>query len=386
MAAPGPETTTAGPRIRVLQSLRVVRPTTNPYIVMLRDGLRAQPDLDALDFSFRRAIAGRYDVFHVHWPEILLEGRTTTRKLVRQLLLVAFLGRLSLARTAVVRTRHNLERPSGLHWHEHRLLDWLDLLTRVTVVLNPATPAIRASESVLIEHGHYRDWFAGHPRSPAVRGGLAYAGLIRRYKGLENLIAAFVQTAGLPSAATWTLRVGGKPSTPELATLVRDLSAQDPRIHLRLAYLEDAELVELVTSAELVVLPYRFMHNSGSVLAALSLDRPVLVPDNEVNRRLAEEVGPGWVHTFTGDLEPADLLAAVQAVGEGRSEGPHLERRSWQSTGRQHASAYRRAATVGRTRSTVRRRPHHQLGRRLVARVRDDDTGIRVPGEGEGQS
>ena len=41
-----------------------------------------------------------------------------------------------------------------------------------------------------------------------------------------------------------------------------------------------------------MVLPYRQMHNSGAVLAALSLDRPVLVPATD-QRGLGAEVGPG---------------------------------------------------------------------------------------------
>ena len=63
-----------------------------------------------------------------------------------------------------------------------------------------------------------------------------------------------------------------------------------------------------VSESELVVLPYHQMHNSGSVLAALSLDRSVLVPDSEFNRSLAEEVGPGWVVTYDGDLTAESIL------------------------------------------------------------------------------
>lgn len=63
-AAPGP--------IVVLQSFRTPRPTTNPYIVMLGETLRTTPGVVLLNFSWRRALFGRFDVFHVHWPEILV--------------------------------------------------------------------------------------------------------------------------------------------------------------------------------------------------------------------------------------------------------------------------------------------------------------------------
>ncbi len=66
-----------------------------------------------------------------------------------------------------------------------------------------------------------------------------------------------------------------------------------------LGFAPDADLVREISMSEMVVLPYRFMHNSGAVLLALSLDRPVLVPDNEVNRLLEIEVGSDWVHDTT---------------------------------------------------------------------------------------
>ena len=349
---PGP------PVVTVLHSLRVVRPTTNPYLVMLRSALRAEPGVRLLDFSYRRALLGRYDAYHVHWPEILLEGSSPVKRAGRQLLLVLVLVRLTLSRIPVVRTRHNLERPSDLRQHEHRLLDWLDHLTAVTVVLNADTPPIPGTTPVTVEHGHYRDWFAQHPGSAVVPGQIGYAGLIRRYKGLEDLLAAFLRTRGEPATAGWTLRVGGRPSSAELARSARDLARDDPRVRLELRYLSDAELVGLITASELVVLPYRSMHNSGSALAALSLDRPVLVPENEVNRQLAHEVGPGWVHTFSGDLGAADLLTAVAAVRNPRASRPRLDRRSWQSAGRRHVEAYRLAvAAVRPPRRSPRRRP-----------------------------
>ena len=96
-----------------------------------------------------------------------------------------------------------------------------------------------------------------------------------------------------------------------------------------------------MTASELIVLPYEFMHNSGAALAALSLNRPVLVPDVPVNRRLAAEVGTGWVHFFTGTLDASDLEAAVL---HHRScppvADPDLSARSWQTTGKDHLRVF----------------------------------------------
>jgi hypothetical protein len=126
-------------------------------------------------------------------------------------------------------------------------------------------------------------------------------------------------------------------------------SAHNPAIELDLRFITDAELVALATSCELVVMPYHFMHNSSGALSALSLDRPVLVPDNEVNRQLAEDVGPGWVHRYAGVLDGADLLEAIAAVQTTRPPArPDLSARDWDRVGKAHEAAYRRAVSLKR--------------------------------------
>jgi hypothetical protein len=99
-----------------------------------------------------------------------------------------------------------------------------------------------------------------------------------------------------------------------------------------------------VTEAELVVLPYRDVHNSGAALLALSLDRPVLVPDNEVTAELAAEVGPGWVHRYDGELTAETLRRALSAVREERrAPRPDLSGREWDGAAAAHVAVYRQA-------------------------------------------
>lgn len=113
----------------------------------------------------------------------------------------------------------------------------------------------------------------------------------------------------------------------------------DPR------FLDDEELVHAMTDAELIVLPYRHMHNSGTALAALSVDRPVLVPDNEVNRALAAEVGSGWVLLFDGALT-AETLSNALGSAASRTTRPDLSAREWSVSRDKHLAAFRRAIAL----------------------------------------
>ncbi|MEU0315205.1 glycosyltransferase [Nocardioides sp. NPDC006273] len=335
--------------VRVLESARELRATTNPYIVQLVQTLGRRDDTEVLLFGFARAIAGRYDVFHVHWPELLMSARTPLRRLARRLLTTAFVARLTLTRTPVVRTWHNLLRPDGLSRWDHRLLDSLERRTRHVIRLTDQTaPPLDVPTSTIV-HAHYRDWFApmievstssatgsttSHPRR------VLYFGLIKPYKGVELLLEAVADSP----EADLEVRLIGSPTDPALADQVRAAVAADARVSAELSYADDATLAAEIAQAALVVLPYRAMHNSGALLLALSLDTPVLAPDNEVNRRLADEVGAGWLHLFEGTLTIEDLERALKSVATDPPSGrPDLSAREWPESAALHAAAFRAA-------------------------------------------
>ncbi len=334
--------------LAVLQSAPVPRPTTNPYIVMLCRSIAEEPGVTLLHFSWRTALTARYDVFHVHWPEYLVAGRTPLRRAARQTLTALFLARLAARRVPVVQTVHNVGTRQVLTRTQRRLLAWCDRLTVLRIRINDGEdPAPAGGPSETIVHGHYRDWFADYPRAEARADALAYVGTIRAYKGVDRLLSAFDGTrdAGRPL----TLTVSGAADDPDLRSLVVAAASSDPRITATLEFVADADFVLDVTSAELVVLPYREMHNSGGALATLSLDRPVLVPDNDVNARLAEEMGPHWVQRFSGELGAEDLLSALDDVRALRpGDRPDMSRREWSTTAADHVRAYRRAISLRR--------------------------------------
>ena len=262
------------------------------------------------------------------------------RRVLRTVLTAALCLRLWVTRTPVVRTWHNLDRPPGLGRVDHLLLTAIDRITTLRITLNDHTPVPPGVASETISHGHYRDWFADYPRRDPQPGRLLFVGRVKAYKGIEHLVDVFSRIED----EELRLHVAGLPVSTEVAQEISRLAAADPRVTLCLEYIDDARFVEEVSSAQLVVLPYRFMHNSGAILAALSLDRPVLAPDNEVNRSLAQEVGPGWVHLYDGELQPDDVEQTLKRVGNEAPEArPDLSRREWDVDGRAHADAFRRA-------------------------------------------
>jgi beta-1,4-mannosyltransferase len=391
----------------VQQSFPKPRATTNPYLVLLAESLAREPGVTVRTFSWRAALFGSYDVFHVHWPDILVTGGSGVKTLGRQALTALWLLRLRMTGVALVRTVHNPAPHAGVTRLQRWLLDRIDAQTALFVSLNAETPQRPGRASEVILHGHYRDWFArvaaaeveaGAERpavadesvgaasvasdepAGAVPGRVAYVGLIRPYKGVVELVDVFRsvgRTSGLVTATgsgggeglpNVSLQIAGSPRTPELAAQLARLAELDARVTLDLRYVSDAELMRVVGDAELVVLPYQELHNSGSVLAALSLDRPVLVPANAVTDALNEEVGPGWVYRYDGTLTPTALTEALRLahdrqLASARREytpvvsvasvahaaeraRPDLSRREWADAGARHVAAYRRAIAL----------------------------------------
>lgn len=331
--------------MRVMQSFSAMRDTTNPYLKQLLASISTD-DSQARTFSWSAAVRGQFDVLHLHWPEVLLRGSSRSKTWLRRIAFFAVLLRIRFSRRALVRTLHNLAPHEAGSFVERQLLAFCDRCTTLWITLVPSTPVPSGSAPRrTILHGDYRDWFKGVPLPDPVPGRLLYFGLIRAYKGVDDLVRVF----GTMSDDELSLRIVGSVKDPVLADEIRSAAERDPRISARLEYVSDADLVDEVGPAEFVVLPYRDMHNSGSALLSLSLSRPILVPANPVTTELSAEVGAGWVQTYTGDLSTEILQAAVLAVRTTpRNPVPDLSARTWDAIGAAHLAAYREALALRR--------------------------------------
>jgi len=320
--------------IRVLQSLNPPDGHTR-YVDQISSNL--SDDIQLEFFSWRGALLGKFDVFHIHWPEMLFRDSSRAKAALKRVCFSVLLRRLRLKGIPIVRTAHNIQPHEQMSAHERRLLQKLDAQTSLYIRLNPTTVLPVEANAVTILHGHYIDRFAEFSKESVAAGRILYFGLIRPYKGVDELIAAY-GGADLPLS---TLRIVGQPSSSALTGLIETSSVADPRISSRLEFVDDATLVREVSSAELVVLPYKQMHNSGAVLVALSLAKPVLVPRSPSNDALADEVGEDWVFRYDGDLTSAQLETALRVVqSTTRAAQPNLQGRDWGVVGERHSALY----------------------------------------------
>jgi glycosyltransferase involved in cell wall biosynthesis len=154
-----------------------------------------------------------------------------------------------------------------------------------------------------------------------------YFGLIRPYKGLDVLLDAW---RGVEGAELWIV---GRPRF-DIAPL---RAAAPASVRWVPRFVSDGELAACFRRADLVVLPYREIEQSGVLATALAFGSPLLASDIGGFRELAQAgaarlVPPGeaaalhaaLIELLADPRERARLAAAATALAAGAASWPRV--------------------------------------------------------------
>ncbi len=167
-------------------------------------------------------------------------------------------------------------------------------------------------------------------------------GLLRPYKGIENLIEAFGR---IPSASKAELWVVGNPRM-DVEPLRRRAAEAGGRVRFVTRFVDEAEIPAIFRRADLVVLPYLGAEHSGVLYTALAFGKPLVLSavggfPEVAATGAARLVPPGNVAELTTAL--ADLIedeparAELAAAATRAAAGPF----SWEESARLHLDLYR---------------------------------------------
>lgn len=180
---------------------------------------------------------------------------------------------------------------------------------------------------------------AEEPAGPVV----LFFGLIRPYKGLDVLIEAWRRLNGRrPQGAQ--LWVAGMPRM-DLASA--GSAAAGEGIHVTPRFITDAEIPAYFARADLVVLPYREIDQSGVLFTALAFGKPLLLSDvggfPEMAATGAASIVPAddpdaLAQELTQLLNDRTRLASMAAAARAAAQGPY----SWRAVAREHLDLYER--------------------------------------------
>ena len=158
-----------------------------------------------------------------------------------------------------------------------------------------AYPELAATPGAVTRHGHYRDAYDFSVTREEARERL---GLPARREGRRlgrpdpRLQERPASREHVPRGRHGCRAHGlGQRARRARGARSADSAGDDPRVRLDLRFLPDDVLPVVLAAADLIVLPYRRIQNSGSAILALSANRPVLVPDLGAMRELQDDVG-----------------------------------------------------------------------------------------------
>jgi len=137
---------------------------------------------------------------------------------------------------------------------------------------------------------------------------ILYFGVLKPYKGVDILLEAFARLPARLIKDT-VLQIVGYPKMPvkPLQELARDLGIED-RVFWDLRFVDEKEVASYFSQADVIVLPYRRIDQSGVLMTALTFGKPIVA--SRVGG-FAEVLKDG-VHGFL--VDPGDVEALAQAL------------------------------------------------------------------------
>jgi len=341
----------------VASSYQVVQISTvrlNPYVRLLQAALSEAgipcSTAERLEPLHLPLAHGMGNILHLHWLELLYAvpfpksatpvhmiiwwGRTIRRLMA----VLAGLARAKAKGAKIVYTVHNLspheQGSPAINRMANRVLFALADALHVhddQAKVGAARVYGRPDRIWVVPHGSYIGAYPNDCTRQQARMKLGLApdafvylclGQIRRYKGIEDLIAAFRQ---LPASHPCQLLLAGHVHEQAYAQTLAQLTQGQPSIHTCFQYVEDAELQCFLNACDVCVLPYRDITTSGAAILAFSFGKPVIAPALGGFAELLAD-GRGIVY----DPQRGDgLLRALQEARSGDIEAAGRQALTW---------------------------------------------------------
>jgi beta-1,4-mannosyltransferase len=361
----------------------------NPYIGLLQDGLAAAgAEVRLTDRLGPGETDGDFqpDVIHLHWLDLYdlpravaltgLQGATDLSRRALRRVLTTILNHpvvygmrrwlrlrrlLSQLRTfqhrggRVAYTVHNLIAHQGSgsadRWGTAALIRMADVVHvhDASTAEALATGFGRCTGVAVVPHGHYLNSYpntidraGARSRLELPQNAFVYVtlGLMRPYKGMEELLPAF-RLLPDPDAR---LVLAGQPGSPAYAQTLARQAAGDLRILFVPHFVPLAEVQFYLNAADVCVLPYRQITTSGAAILAFSFGLPVIAPALGAFASLTAG-GRGVLYDPTNPTGLNDALVQARQVDWDATRKQRMEwvaQFDWEGIGRQLLAAYMR--------------------------------------------
>ena len=325
----------------------------NPYQHLMMEGLNRSGRIHAFNgvhdrfFGiFRTCLRFRPDVIHFDWetsyyyrtyPLLTLAGLPL---FMLQVLLARFVFGVKLVWTPHNIQPHDLPQP-GLHRLVRRFfasqMQWIRLFSELSLPAAMKEFRQKKEKFRIQPEGSYAGWY---PETESLQSGLRkqlgipedhkvllYLGLIKPYKGVLELIQSF---ASMKPANT-SLLICGKSMNAAYLEKIRMAATGNPDIIILEGFVPEKLLPDYYSLASAVILPFKKIENSGSVIMAMGYKKAVLAPEMGVlTQRLCRQPQLLFQHQPEEALKTFASMSQAELERIGRENYDEVNRYRWE--------------------------------------------------------
>ena len=274
------------------------------------------------------------DILHIHWPEYAL-SLPFSRMLLHAFTLFASSIWHRSRGGKVVWTVHNLSPhedryPFLVKWFYRALahvVDGLIFLTETSRSLfqeDEKMQPFKDKPATVIPHGHYLPVYPdrlskGEARKllnlPPDAKVILFFGALRPYKGVEELLAAAQDL----SSEDFLFLIAGRPLSEDYKKQLMRMAGECSHIQFHPWHVPDEKVPLYCSSADLMILPYKEILNSGTAFLALTFGVPVVVPRLGSLKELSQRY-PRLVYVYDPPLTKEKVIQSLESIRLSDSE------------------------------------------------------------------
>lgn len=251
------------------------------------------------NFRLLAPFMARYHFLHLHWPEYFIR-KSRFLTIITLLYFIVMVSVMRMLRTKIIWTVHNVTPHNNyypalyarvIRYFVRRLDGVIFMSIASQKEMVKRYPGIRKIPNLINPHPFYtkypntctKDYAKSRLNLNCEARVILFFGRIDHYKNVNGLIKKFLAE----SQDKMHLVIAGKP-TPLMRTQIMNQIEGRNNISIFFGHIPDDEVQFYFNAADLVVLPFSRITNSGSVILSLTFGCVTLVPDIPTLRELKE--------------------------------------------------------------------------------------------------
>jgi glycosyltransferase involved in cell wall biosynthesis len=235
---------------------------------------------------------------------------------------------------------HNVEHKGFNRWVRHffaKQCEWIRVFSKDSINRASQELKINNEKFIVIPEGDYTSVYPNTITQQEARNELNLAqnskvllslGYIKPYKGIENLILEFSKIKNKDVQLIIAGQVMDQNYFKNLKNTIDQL--KDNRIQLKGVFIPEDKLQVYYNAADVVVLPFDKVENSGSAIMAMGFKKPIVAPEMGVlKKRLLQQQDLLYTNLKEG-LKKATSLDKNELVKIGEMNYQALKKDKWE--------------------------------------------------------